>query len=307
MGHGKVNTLAGFARRSKPPSPRHSLIATLHGQIHPQTACILFSKVPAEVRNRIFYFAFYSYDDVSRPYPSSSYYSRPGYRYHQRISTNLLIACRRIYTEAHNLPISLNEHVFWCSWEGGPRRKKNTSDRNPKFFFQNMTIEQRSAIDRIHLFTQVQWLRELFVVFCELKDIHPKYLKISIRHTDWQDWDRSETPLDITLEWIRDLKLMSKLRKFYLELESIEKRKDQVDAIVTKLIPQRLTTGNSDVLKAGHTLIAGYQYTRPAVYVDNYNRARYFSKDNDSWVTGDDQVVAVDEILCIVSTVMWSV
>lgn len=209
-----------------PPSPAHSLIATLNGPLNPQSNCFLFGAIPPEIRHRIFSFALHSYDDASRPYPEYSYYSRPGYRYHQRINTNLLATCRRIYTETHDLAVSLNEHVFWCSSTRGPPR--DFFD-NPKWYFSKFTVEQRAAVVYIHLFTQLYWLErsESFRFFCELEDIHPLHLKITVRHTDWWFWELN-TPLVMKYHWAGTFESMKKLEILDIELESIERDLDQV-------------------------------------------------------------------------------
>ncbi|PPQ71740.1 hypothetical protein CVT25_004793 [Psilocybe cyanescens] len=214
-----------MARHWVPPPPVHSLIATLIGPFDPQSTCVLYSAIPPEIRNRILSFALYSYDDISRPYPDRSYYSRPGYRYHQHISTNLLATCRRIYSETHDLPVSQNEHVFWGMSYRGPSRNIRSS---PRWFFHKLTIEQRSAVVHVHLFTQLRWLESNnFQKVCELDDVHPQHLTITVRHTDWWGWE-TDTPLVMKYNWMDHLKYMKKLETLDVELETMEQNKDQV-------------------------------------------------------------------------------
>lgn len=207
------------------PPPTHSLVATMSGSLDPQSSSPLFAIIPPEIRNRIFSFSLYSYDNTPRPYPDASYYSRPGYRYHQSINTALLETCKRIYTETHDLPVSQNEHVFWCSSSRGPQR---AFCDNPSQYFQHFTEEQKAAVNQVHLFTQLFWLEgSPFRNFCNIQDIRPQYLKITIRHTDWWFWE-SNTPLRMASQWMDNLKNLDKLHIFDLELETMERDKDQV-------------------------------------------------------------------------------
>ena len=223
---GRLRTRTG---RGAPPAPgtpkkptNQSLIATLKGPCNPQRACVFFATIPAEIRNNIFSFALYAYDDKSRPYPSESHYSRPGYRFHRRIDTALLATCRRIYDETHDLPISQNEHVFWCG--RGPSRR--FSD-DPTGYFNRFTEEQKAAVVEVHFFTQLYWLEHEFLEVCKLPSMRPKYMKITVRHGDWWNWEDNR-PLSMKSKWVDNLKFVQGLESLEVELESIERDKAQV-------------------------------------------------------------------------------
>uniref|UniRef100_A0A8H7XS77 2EXR domain-containing protein n=1 Tax=Psilocybe cubensis TaxID=181762 RepID=A0A8H7XS77_PSICU len=296
-----------MTRLLTPPEPVHSLIASLTGDITPQVACLLFTSLPPEIRHRIFSFALQSYDDTSRPYPDNSYYSRPGYRYHQRINIALLAVCRRIYTETHALAVRVNEHVFWCSSMRGPPR---AFFDNPKWYFSKFTVEQRAAISHIHLFTQMYWVEraQSFRDFCELEDVHPKQLTITIRHTDWWFWELN-TPLAMKLHWLEYLQPMKKLTTLVMELETIERDHDQLDAVIENVLNTclviRAGSRTLNIQKDGLTTVP---YVGPAIYKYDWDsdleESIYYSKQDDRWITGKTETDP-GPIPYVLSTIRW--
>ncbi|KAF8177038.1 hypothetical protein BJ912DRAFT_884393 [Pholiota molesta] len=213
-----------------PPPQRRSLIASLEGASDPQDGSPLFITIPPEIRNRIFAFALTSYDDKSHPYPEDAYYYRPGYHYRQRIDTALLATCRRIYSETHDLPVSQNEHVFWGSADRAPPGLKFSD--SPRHYFKQMTLDQRKAVVDVHLFTQLFWLERTFPHVCN--EMNPKRIKITIRHTDWWYWENNK-PLVMNTGWGDNLKSIKELEVLEVELETMERDKAQLDAIVKSM------------------------------------------------------------------------
>lgn len=80
---------------------------------HAQEQCPLFSKLPGELRNRIFEFACAPSEDPNHRYEHTDYWFRPGYHAKPKYETNLLRTCRRIWIESHSLPIALAVPTFW--------------------------------------------------------------------------------------------------------------------------------------------------------------------------------------------------
>ncbi|KAJ7248145.1 hypothetical protein B0H12DRAFT_1235059 [Mycena haematopus] len=122
---------------------------------HSQLQSPLFGTLFPELRNLIFIYALTEYDDHTRPYSKHSYYYRPGFECAKQISTNLLLACRRIYLETHLVPVSTNEHVFYM--HRPPPYGKHVSDYDA--YFARMPRLHRSAVQSVRLFTQMFWLR----------------------------------------------------------------------------------------------------------------------------------------------------
>ena len=194
----------------------------------PQDGCVLFTKLPAEVRNDIFALTLRQYYKESHRYDTTSYHSRPGYRAPLEVDTALLRTCRKIYLETRLLPIQQYEHVFWC--RRGPGGSIFAG--NPKSYFATGTFPHTLLphVDTIQIFAQLYWLEQQFPAECRRLSTLPlpRRLKITVRHSDWWYWE-SSTPLEMKKEWIEGLRhLHSGLQEFAVELETIERDKDQV-------------------------------------------------------------------------------
>jgi hypothetical protein len=257
------------------PSPERTPQPTIHESLVPkfaekymaQVSCPLFTRIPGELRTRIFEFALTEYDDLRHPYDENTFYYRPGYHYRQRIDTALLRTCRLIYLEAHLIPIAINEHTFWC-FRGPPHR---LLDARPQIYFPGMTPEQRIAAEHIHFFTQQYWLEGTWAgspwaTVTQIPEMHPRKLTITIRHTDWWYWE-SDEPLGIDprlpgrvhkhemlssdphaeikdsgdrraarvrLAWGNQFKNLKGLRELVIELETVERKKLELDEIVSR-------------------------------------------------------------------------
>jgi hypothetical protein len=187
--------------------------------VNQQLTCPLFTIIPPEIRNKIFRFALLSYYDPNQPpYPLNEFYARPGYLRPRCIDTSLLETCRLIYLETRLVPITYNEHVVWC-YRGPPNALR------PEKRFELMTPEQKAAVSDVHLFTQMSYLEETANFFS--KEIRPRYLKITIRQSDWWFW-KDNTALQMTSVWIKPLQQLTSLEEFEMEMEVIDRDKDQV-------------------------------------------------------------------------------
>lgn len=79
-----------------------------------QQQSLLFSKLPGEIRNRIFELVCLPYDDPTHKYNQHDYWYRPGYHAkHITRATGLLLSCRRAWIEANDLPMRLSQPTFW--------------------------------------------------------------------------------------------------------------------------------------------------------------------------------------------------
>lgn len=149
-----------------------------------QTQCMLYSKIPSEIRTRIFALTLREFEDKSKPYHQNRVYYRPGFHYHTKQDTRLLQTGRRIYQEARMMPVLLAEFVYWVY--GGPSHHCQNRDPGRLNLFMKMTSEQLGAIDTVHLFAQ-----QAFLEWCEpfATPITCRKLKITLRHTDWWSWE----------------------------------------------------------------------------------------------------------------------
>ncbi|KAF8178102.1 hypothetical protein K438DRAFT_1277981 [Mycena galopus ATCC 62051] len=203
------------------------------GGPHDQLQSPLFGTLFPELRNLIFIYALTEYDDHTRPYSKHSHYYRPGFEYAKKISTNLLLACRRVYLETHLAAVSTNEHVFWM--HNSPPYGKNASDHDK--YFGLMPRLHRAAVQSVRFFTQTSWLHNQRAP----KDprrwaeglVIPK-LTITIRHSDWLFWERGQAlhidePNTKWGEWIGSVPGLQELQ---IELEAIEAKKEELERCV---------------------------------------------------------------------------
>ncbi|KAF8967017.1 hypothetical protein BDZ97DRAFT_1756108 [Flammula alnicola] len=68
-----------------------------------------------------------------------------------------------------------------------------------------MTHEQQDAVANVHFFTQLYWLEGTFSEVCKIPQMRPKHIKITIRHSDWWNWE-TNSPLAMRKEWSDNLK-----------------------------------------------------------------------------------------------------
>ncbi|KAL8753788.1 MAG: hypothetical protein Q9184_005314 [Pyrenodesmia sp. 2 TL-2023] len=225
--------------------------------VDPQRDSPLFSTLPPEVRNTVFELALTAYEDPLR-----------------RIDTNLLLTCRRVYAETASLPASINEQVSWYG-RGPPIRENN----HVPVDFSPGSSRRRRELRKIHLFTQQYWLESNYGApdngFCGFLrlwnngcPIRPAHLKITIRHTDWWWWEhghplaldpkqngrpsarryrRPSDPFDRD-SWGAQIWGMVGLNCLQLELETVERKMGELDAIVQQAKGWRFPLGDDHVL-----------------------------------------------------------
>ncbi|KAL2047036.1 hypothetical protein N7G274_001054 [Stereocaulon virgatum] len=218
----------------------------------PQSASPLFNRIPAEIRNEVFEHALTAYDDKTKPYQNGSYCYRPGHRYAHKVDTNLLLTCRRIYAETKDIPASINPYTCWFE-RAPPHAGKQGLTRLSTENTAAVTVRHR-GLKYVHIHTQQFWLcGSTFGHFTRLwKLASPTHLKLTIRHSDWYWWENEEEiALDpkksgipsgysnasdtfAPMSWGSELQKMEGLKVFQLELETVEMKKDELDAIVAR-------------------------------------------------------------------------
>ena len=232
-------------------------------EVNPQENSSLLNRIPGEVRNKIFELVCIAYYDKSRPTPQNTYHYRPGFRYAHRIDTALLRTCRRVYTEAHHLPTSLNSHVEWHERNRGPSQYTALKAHHP-------------AMTSVQLFMQQVWLESWdYTIARRLSEEYPhlRELKITIRHSDWWWWERwaplhldpkchgrDNTPPSASTAWGRSVCRFANLERLVFELETRVGKKNELDAIVAKAGDWRFphSYGHNLVLNPAKTKRTGW-------------------------------------------------
>lgn len=236
--------------------------APLHEQLlatpaDPQEQSRLFSHIPAEVRNAIFRLALTDYlePDPAKRYNSDTLFSRPSYSAPRRTDTALLRTCRAAYREAWFLPFILREHTHYLGHDDRAPPDYGQSHtlniRNLTTILQKYQVGQQSEaeadgdkeriveIDSLRVFTQMFKLEEGFPLANLIKTpgLRFRRLTITLRHTDWWYWER-DNPLSISgsnlISNVSEV-LPATVREIVFELESVERKKGQIDSIAAQM------------------------------------------------------------------------
>ncbi|RFN53434.1 hypothetical protein FIE12Z_2259 [Fusarium flagelliforme] len=206
----------------------------------PQEHSPLFHVLPGEIRDSIFSYVLTDHPDPSNQFSDKTCYTRPSWKADQSTDTRLLRTCRAIYRETWFKPFLLREHTRWLS---SPDRAPPSRHRPPPMsrMLKRIADQQGTSnveIERLRIFAQMYKLED-----GELKRLlnssylAPRIVTLTIRHTDWWFWEDDE-PLRFEANWIKGVAsvLSSSTNRFCFELESLKRKKDQVDKIAAQMI-----------------------------------------------------------------------
>ncbi|KAJ5971604.1 uncharacterized protein N7479_001522 [Penicillium vulpinum] len=201
-----------------------------------QTQSNLFSILPPEIRYVIFAYSLTSAPDTTQLPGQYGYCTRPGYETRHRTYTELLRTCKKVYMEAWFMPFICSEHAFWMA----------VQDRTPG---RMITVkEMQTGLDLIYdrhgevrgghirVFPQLWKLestRDFDGIF-QMRHFYPQSVTITVRYTDTWMWEENEE-LHIEGAWGKRLVLPSSVTRFYIDIESIERRKDEVNYIAGEM------------------------------------------------------------------------
>ena len=211
----------------------------------------LFGMLPGEVRSYIFSLALADYADASpdKQYEAETCYKRPHYFAPRRSDTALLSTCRAAYAECWFLPFVLQEQTHWLTSQDRAPPEYNVYEHEPyavQFHSLKSPLQQihdqRGAnetieIESLRAFAQMYRLKEdALALLLQTPHLHPRRVTLTIRHADWWFWEDDE-PLRFSGEWIEDVSrvLPSSVREFYIELETLERKKKQLDSIAKQM------------------------------------------------------------------------
>lgn len=153
-------------------------------EVNLQLSSPLFNgRIPAEVRDRIFEYVLTENEGAT--YEQNTHYARPGYGAYTSLLTDLLLTCRRVYLEAHHLPLINREHVFWHG-----REPKGLGYENEAEYFSRFRPDQLALVRKVHLFAQQFWLEGSLQDVCKLGVMQTiEKMTITLRRGDWWFWE----------------------------------------------------------------------------------------------------------------------
>lgn len=134
----------------------------------------------------------------------------------------------------HDLPLAQNKHVFWardmhCTAPG-------LRSVAPNRYFQRMTLEQRAAVQCVHVFGALRWFDDTILPILRTLEVHPRSIKITHIHSNlyWtQERNSRGGPAKMvsTIPWARiELQEMTRLERLEIESEVMSQYEPLVGA-----------------------------------------------------------------------------
>lgn len=168
-----------------------------------QADCPLYTKVPAEIRNRVFSYALSAFDNQDHPYQAGAHWCRPGYEYPQMLDTRVLQTCKRIYHEYRLLPVTQNEFVYYLfdgpiHKEGTRRHKFKSPQTGTGARFDILTEEQQHLVQKVHYFVQQYYLERWPSAIHKAPQgwSLARILTFTFRRSDWWSWESDVASTD---------------------------------------------------------------------------------------------------------------
>lgn len=216
----------------------------LQGSAIRQIRSALLTKIPAEIRTEIFTLVLQSYPDQSpeREYHRCEAYVRPGYSAPLVTCTAVLRTCRAVYQEYWQFPFFLREQIYWAAlqeWCCPPAYNLATALKKLRSSFPMLWLRQEFRDLRV--FAQVYSLEKDGIMNRILNvGIRPHIITITIRHTDWFNWENG--PLKLEGKWTRGVSkvLPTSVRQLIIELETVRRMKEQVDELASQMMEKWL-------------------------------------------------------------------
>jgi hypothetical protein len=247
----------GRRRARRAPAPKHALAVNLLASgisPHPQGSSPLFSILPPEIRNHIFHLTLLEYDDENFPVPFDSYGYRPGHKYRKKHSLDLLATCKRAYLEAYLVPVAATIHTIWGTWD---EHAPFDWSLDVLHRFQEMNVQQRAAVETVQLYGEQfalearNWVSQ--IVNKRTHGVLPVRLIITVGHTNWWDW---HTDARFRMDewrygssWRKEFEALPSLEEFVMELETLERRKAEMDIVAEGVRKWKIDLGNGRILK----------------------------------------------------------
>jgi hypothetical protein len=273
---------------SEPDSDPNPLLAA---PANSQLSSPLYTIFPPEIRTQIFTYALSSFPDP-RPqthYDNKACYTRPSYFAPHKSDLRLLQTCRAVYSEAWHLPFIVREETHWLGHE----------DRAPPEYKGAWALrlvagrveeaKRRGLIDgeieSCKVFAQM-WALEAGKLsqLLGVQGFRPRSVTVTIRHTDWWWWEHDHN-LRFEAGWVKGVVLAPSVREIRFELESLERKKGQIDRIV-KQMAERWYFNRTD----GVTLFP--DFTGRTTEVDRWTGPSEFN--NRKWTRDESRPGEVD-------------
>lgn len=204
-----------------------------------QTQSPLFSYIPPEIRNRIFDYALSDYEDSENGYAMTTCYRRPDCTASRRVCIALLCTCRRVHDETRARIFSAFTLNIWLAASG---RRPPHIPKPPVFKPATQTslklYDKPIELAHVRVYAQLYKLEpgnELQRLFTAIDHVSLRAVTVTIRHTDWWFWENDER-LHMRAQWLRTCHFPATVQEVSMELESLERKKEQIDSMAQQMI-----------------------------------------------------------------------
>ncbi|KAJ9606181.1 hypothetical protein H2200_009142 [Cladophialophora chaetospira] len=205
-----------------------------------QLASVFFNLLPGETRDKIFTSALNCYEDPKKLWDVNTPYVRPGYSAAQVADTALLQTCQRIYAENWFRPWVSAVHTFYLTSQD--RRPEDgyvtTIDKFQPRLNRLYVDHGEVEVSHVQVFAQMYALESLnssLIPILRMENFFPRKLTVSLRHHDWWWWENDQR-LQINGAWIRVCQFPDSLKEVCIELESLQRKKNQIDWIADEMV-----------------------------------------------------------------------
>ncbi|KAF2768085.1 hypothetical protein EJ03DRAFT_337216 [Teratosphaeria nubilosa] len=211
------------------------------GKFLDQEQSPLFGMLPRELRDMIWALALAPFEDAEHKFDPTEHYCRPGHTARLKTDYRLLLTCRRIWLEAHAMPMLQAEHSFYYYRAApdacDPQWMLSLTEKNLQDFGHLHLYCQMYAVEQ-RLTTTPGAVRGMFLNTLPYPgDFQPRMLHVTLRHTDWYWWEH-DAPLELQDDWVKALLNSPDLRStetLVLEMETLDYKVDQLLPIVERV------------------------------------------------------------------------
>jgi len=216
-------------------------IETFRIACNDQHSSPLFNILPVEIRDLIFMYALSDHEDLTRPYDVETCYRRPGYMGPRKTETALLRTCQAIYRDAWYWPWTQAQHTFFLT--AGERKPMKTTQTSQMEHTLRLIEKlhpdvpaRRKEVSNIQIFAQLYLLEpgQCLSQILQIPHFRPRTVTITLRHTDIWFWEE-DSPIHINSPWVSYCRFPASVTTLRLQIESIERRKPQVDYVANKI------------------------------------------------------------------------
>jgi hypothetical protein len=177
---------------------------------------------------------------MTKPYPETVLYFRPGIVAPRKVHTALLQTCRLVYYETNAIPMRSATHYHWT---------KHRPPHAPWPRYAEMTAKNIADLNHVHIFQNARTAKDSLRKLIELEQFKPKIITVTIRHTDWCNWMQLDKPLQFEPRSLWQMKLPDECKEFRLELETIESRREELEELAQDLRDRKFTKRSGQTMR----------------------------------------------------------